>query len=53
MLTDITPNGDYRNYLRQQAVRGFAILLCIVPAVGLSLSTVPLPQLKAAVACLI
>ena len=48
LLSDITPQWGFWELFAPQAVRGFAILLCIVPAVSLSLSTVPLNQLKAA-----
>jgi DHA2 family multidrug resistance protein len=48
LLTDITPQWGFWELFAPQAVRGFALLLCIVPAVGLSLATVPLPMMKAA-----
>lgn len=48
LLTPIGPDWGFWELLVPQAVRGFAILLCIVPAVGLSLSTVPLTMLKSA-----
>lgn len=48
MLSGITSQWGFDELLWPQAVRGFAILLCIVPAVGLSLSTVPPQDLKSA-----
>jgi DHA2 family multidrug resistance protein len=48
LLTDITSQWGFWELFAPQAVRGFALLLCIVPAVGLSLATVPLPMMKAA-----
>ena len=48
LLSSVASNWGFDELLIPQAVRGFAILLCIVPAVGLSLSTVPQSQLKSA-----
>jgi DHA2 family multidrug resistance protein len=48
LLSGISPLWGFDELFWPQAVRGFAILLCIVPAVSLSLSTVPQSQLKSA-----
>ena len=39
LLTGITAEWGFGELFLPQAVRGFAVLLCIVPAVGLALST--------------
>jgi DHA2 family multidrug resistance protein len=48
LMSGITANWGFWELFAPQAVRGFSLLLCIVPAVGLSLATVPQAQLKAA-----
>lgn len=48
LLSGISKDWGFNELLWPQAVRGFAILLCIVPAVSLSLSTVAPEQLKSA-----
>jgi DHA2 family multidrug resistance protein len=48
LLSGVSAVWGFDELLVPQAVRGFAILLCIVPAVGLSLSSVPQSELKAA-----
>lgn len=48
LFSAITSDWGFNELFVPQALRGFAILLCIVPAVGLSLSTVAPQELKAA-----
>jgi DHA2 family multidrug resistance protein len=48
LLSDVSSVWGFDELFVPQAVRGFAILLCIVPAVGLSLASVPQSELKAA-----
>ncbi len=48
LLSGVSAQWSFDELLVPQAVRGFAILLCIVPAVGLSLASVPQHELKAA-----
>ena len=48
LLSGVSSIWGFDELFLPQGVRGFAILLCIVPAVSLSLSTVPQSQLKSA-----
>lgn len=48
LLSGVSSTWGFDELFWPQAVRGFAILLCIVPAVGLSLSSVPQSELKSA-----
>jgi DHA2 family multidrug resistance protein len=48
LLSGVSSTWGFDELFVPQAVRGFAILLCIVPAVGLSLSSVPQSELKSA-----
>lgn len=48
LLGGISKDWGFDELFVPQAMRGFAMLLCIVPAVGLSLSTVAPSELKAA-----
>jgi len=48
MLSGVSSTWGFDELFIPQAMRGFAILLCIVPAVGLSLSSVPQSELKSA-----
>jgi DHA2 family multidrug resistance protein len=46
MLSDITAQWGFWELFVPQALRGFAILLCIVPTVGLALNGVPPEELR-------
>ncbi len=46
MLSDITSDWGFWELFLPQAIRGFAILLCIVPAVGMALNGVPPEELR-------
>ena len=46
MMTGITPEWGFWELLPAQAIRGFAVLLCIVPSVGLALNGVPPAELR-------
>jgi DHA2 family multidrug resistance protein len=46
LLAGITPEWGFWELFLPQAVRGFAILLCIVPTVGLALNGVPPEELR-------
>lgn len=48
LLSGVSSTWGFDELFLPQAMRGFAILLCIVPAVGLSLSSVPQSELKSA-----
>jgi MFS transporter, DHA2 family, multidrug resistance protein len=48
LLSGVSSVWGFDELFVPQAVRGFAILLCIVPAVGLSLASVAQSELKAA-----
>ena len=46
LLSGIGPEWGFWELLPAQAIRGFAILLCIVPTVGLALNGVPPDELR-------
>jgi DHA2 family multidrug resistance protein len=46
MFSYITPEWGYAQMFAPQIVRGFAVLLCIVPAVGMALNGVPPSELR-------
>jgi DHA2 family multidrug resistance protein len=46
LFSGITPEWGFWQMFWPQAVRGFAMLLCIVPAVGMALNGVPPDQLR-------
>ncbi len=46
MFSDVTSNWGFWELFVPQALRGFAILLCIVPAVGMALNGVPPDELR-------
>ncbi len=46
LLTDITPDWGFADLFVPQAVRGFAVLLCIVPTVNLGLRGLAGPDLR-------
>jgi DHA2 family multidrug resistance protein len=46
LLAGITPEWGFWQLFPAQAVRGFSILLCIVPAVGMALNGVPPTELR-------
>ena len=46
MIRGITPNWGFWELFVPQAMRGFAILLCIVPSVGMALNGVPPEELR-------
>jgi len=46
LMSGITSNWGFFELLPAQAVRGFAILLCIVPSVGMALNGVPPGELR-------
>jgi DHA2 family multidrug resistance protein len=46
MLSDIGAQWGFDALLLPQAVRGFAILLCIVPTVGLGIGAAPPAELR-------
>jgi DHA2 family multidrug resistance protein len=46
LLSGIGPEWGFWELLPAQAIRGFAILLCIVPTVGLALNGVPPEELR-------
>ncbi len=46
LMSGITPVWGFWELFPAQAVRGFAILLCIVPSVGMALNGVPPEQLR-------
>jgi DHA2 family multidrug resistance protein len=46
LMSDITSSWGFWQLFAPQAVRGFAILLCIVPAVGMALNGVPPAELR-------
>ncbi len=48
LLSGVSSVWGFDELFLPQGVRGFAVLLCIVPATSLSLSTVPQHQLKSA-----
>lgn len=48
LLSGVSSVWGFDELFIPQAIRGFAVLLCIVPAVSLSLASVPQNQLKAA-----
>ncbi len=50
LMAQITPVWGFWE-LAPQALRGFSLLLCIVPAVGMALNGVPPEQLRYASAC--
>jgi DHA2 family multidrug resistance protein len=46
LMAQITPVWGFWELLAPQALRGFSLLLCIVPAVGMALNGVPPEQLR-------
>jgi len=46
MLAGVTPEWGFWEMFWPQAIRGFAILLCIVPSVGMALNGVPQEELR-------
>jgi len=46
LMSDVTSNWGFWELFLPQAIRGFAILLCIVPAVGMALNGVPPSELR-------
>jgi MFS transporter, DHA2 family, multidrug resistance protein len=46
MMSGVTADWGFWELLPAQALRGFAILLCIVPAVGMALNGVPPSELR-------
>ena len=46
LFSGVTANWGFWELLPAQAVRGFAILLCIVPSVGMALNGVPQEELR-------
>ncbi|HEY4942028.1 MAG TPA: DHA2 family efflux MFS transporter permease subunit [Rhizomicrobium sp.] len=46
LFSGITPEWGFWEMFLPQAIRGFAILLCIVPSVGMALNGVPPEELK-------
>ena len=46
LMARITPNWGFWELFPPQALRGFAILLCIVPSVGMALNGVPPEELR-------
>ncbi|HEY0107546.1 MAG TPA: DHA2 family efflux MFS transporter permease subunit [Rhizomicrobium sp.] len=46
MLAGVTPQWGFWELFWPQAIRGFAILLCIVPSVGMALNGVPQEELR-------
>jgi DHA2 family multidrug resistance protein len=48
MASSVTPEWGFQAWLWPQALRGFAILLCIVPSVNLALTGFMGPELRAA-----
>jgi DHA2 family multidrug resistance protein len=46
LFSDITPQWGFWEMFWPQAIRGFAILLCIVPSVGMAMNGVPPEELK-------
>ncbi|HVP84198.1 MAG TPA: DHA2 family efflux MFS transporter permease subunit [Rhizomicrobium sp.] len=46
MMADITPEWGFWELFPAQAIRGFSILLCIVPSVGMALNGVPPEELR-------
>ena len=46
MMSFVTPDWDFGALLWPQALRGFAILLCIVPSVGLALNGFGMAELR-------
>ena len=46
LMSDVTSNWGFWELFAPQAIRGFAILLCIVPAVGMALNGVPPAELR-------
>lgn len=46
LMAQITPLWGFWELLAPQALRGFSILLCIVPAVGMALNGVPPSELR-------
>jgi MFS transporter, DHA2 family, multidrug resistance protein len=46
MLSGVTPEWGFWELFWPQAIRGFAILLCIVPSVGMALNGVPQAELR-------
>jgi MFS transporter, DHA2 family, multidrug resistance protein len=46
LLSGIGPEWGFWELLPAQAIRGFAVLLCIVPSVGLALNGVPPAELR-------
>jgi MFS transporter, DHA2 family, multidrug resistance protein len=46
MMTDITSVWGFWDLFWAQAIRGFSVLLCIVPAVGMALNGVPPAELS-------
>jgi DHA2 family multidrug resistance protein len=46
LMTGITSDWGFWEMLPAQAIRGFAVLLCIVPSVGLALNGVPPAELR-------
>jgi DHA2 family multidrug resistance protein len=46
LMSDVTSNWGFWELFMPQAIRGFAILLCIVPAVGMALNGVPPSELR-------
>ena len=46
LFSGVTPDWGFWELFWPQAMRGFAILLCIVPAVGMALNGVPPAELR-------